>query len=518
MNDDLFSTRWALLSVFDKTGIVELGQFLIAQGLRILSTGGTAALLREHGVVVTEISDYTGFPEAMDGRLKTLHPRVHGGLLGRLAQDREVMVAQRIAPIDLLVVNLYPFEQTIQKAGVTFEQAIENIDVGGPAMIRAAAKNHQRTAVVVDPADYNALREEMRRHDGASSASLRAELAAKAFERTAAYDAAIAHWLKRASDVAPDEDWPARLELSLSRVSTLRYGENPHQRGAFYTHRGGGLAGTEQLLGKSLSYNNVADVSVACECVGGFEVPACVIVKHANPCAVACAASPGEAYERALAADPVSAFGGIVAFNRTLDAAAAREILARQFVEVVIAPQVAAAALEVLSEKKALRVLACSVSGGGVEYRSVLGGLLAQDRDDGAVSADDLTVRSKRRPDDNEIGDLLFAWRVVKFVRSNAIVFAHDVATAGIGAGQANRVGSVKIAAEQARTFGATDQPLVMASDAFFPFRDGIDAAAEAGVTAVIQPGGSIHDDAVVAAADERDLAMVFTGMRHFRH
>ncbi len=541
MNESgLASIRRALLSVSDKTGIVELARFLTAHGVDVLSTGGTARLLREHGIAATEVSDYTGFPEIMDGRLKTLHPKIHGGLLGRREQDRAVMSEHGIGPIDLLAVNLYPFEQTAGKAGVAFDKAVEKIDVGGPAMIRAASKNHRHVAVMVEPADYAAVMREMRDRGGISRA-LRSQLAVKAFARTAAYDTAISGWLARAaagseSEPAPrpesGEEWPATLNLSLRRVSPLRYGENPHQKAAFYADAdagsAGGLAGAEQMQGKALSYNNIADASVACECAYGFDAPACVIVKHANPCGAACADSPGEAYRRAVAADPVSAFGGIVAFNRVLDAGTARGIVGERFAEVIVAPGVAQDALDVLAAKPALRVLVCPAPApgrpghpghpGGRVCHSVFGGVLVQERDRGAACAADLAVKTQRRPGAGELDDLLFAWRVVKFVKSNAIVLAHGAATAGIGAGQASRIGAVRIAGAKSREQDFAGKPPVMASDAFFPFRDGIDAAAAAGVTAVIQPGGSIRDGEVIAAADEHGVAMVFTGVRHFRH
>ena len=516
MNDDLFSTRRALLSVSDKTGIIELAEFLVSQGVQILSTGGTAGLLREHQIAVTEVSDYTGFPEVMDGRLKTLHPKVHGGLLGRHSHDRAAMSEHGIGAIDLLVVNLYPFEQTVSKPGSTFEEGIENIDIGGPAMIRAASKNHERVAVVVDPVDYGGVMDEMRDHGGEISQALRSQLALKAFQRTAAYDTAISQWLAARLNGESD-GWSAAIDLPLKRVLALCYGENPHQRAALYTDGGAGLAAARQLHGKALSYNNIADASAAYECAVCFDSPACAIVKHANPCGVACADSLEQCYRRAVAADPVSAFGGIIAFNRPLDVATAREIVARQFAEVVIAPDVAEDALAVLSEKARLRVLACAMPGSGLDYRSVLGGVLVQEHDRGAVTMADLEIKTRRHPSESELEDLLFAWRVVKFTKSNAIVFAHDAVTVGIGAGQSSRVASVRIAVEQSREHGA-GAPLVMASDAFFPFRDGIDVAVEAGVSAVIQPGGSKHDEEVIAAADEHGIAMVFTGMRHFLH
>ena len=538
------SVRRALLSVSDKTGIVELAGLLASRGIEIISTGGTSRLLRGHGVAVTEVADYTGFPEIMDGRVRTLHPKVHGGLLGRGERDAATASEHGIGAIDLLVVNLYPFERTVSRAGVAFEEAIENIDVGGPAMIRAASKNHRYVTVVVDPADYDVVGREIRERGGISR-RLRSELAVKAFKRTAAYDAAIAGWLARAVAGAggagsgrrgdrggpgeasaarsgEDEAWPETLELSLRRVSPLRYGENHHQEAAFYAEAGAvasGLAGAGQLQGKALSYNNIADASTACECVHGFDMPACVIVKHANPCGAACAGTSREACLRAVAADPESAFGGIFAFNRALDAETAREIVGRQFVEVVIAPGVEKSARAVLGEKPALRVLVCAAPDvGGREYRSVLGGVLAQERDRGEVSGEGLKVVTRKPPSRSEVDELLFAWRVVKFVKSNAIVFARAAATVGIGAGQTSRVGSVRIAAAKSRARGFGGEPLVMASDGFFPFRDGLDVAVEAGVAAVIQPGGSAHDGELIAAANEHGIAMVFTGARCFRH
>ena len=533
---DLIPVRRALISVSDKTGVVEFARFLAGRGVEIFSTGGTARMLGEHNIAVTEVSAYTGFPEIMDGRVKTLHPKIHAGLLGRRELDAAAMSEHGIEPIDLLAVNLYPFERTVSKAGVTREEAVEQIDVGGPAMMRAGAKNHDRVAVVADPADYTAVMQALRSANGTTRA-LRSRLAVKAFRRTAAYDAAIAAWLAGVPDVAEagdGDDWPPSLTLNLKCVQALLYGENPHQRAAFYVEDGvvsGGFAGAGQLQGKPLSYNNIADVGVAYECVRGFKTPACVIVKHANPCGVACAASPHEAYRRALESDSMSAFGGIIAFNRALDAPTAREIVGRQFVEAIIVPEVLPGALDALREKEALRVLACGEAGAGSDsgrrYVSAFGGVLVQDGDVGGVGADVLEVRTRRRPGDDEVEALLFAWRVVKFVKSNAIVFARGLkdgaVTVGVGGGQTSRGDSVQIAARKSREsklggeIGA-GRPLVMASDAFFPFRDGLDVAAGAGVAAVIQPGGSIHDDEVIAAADEHGLAMVFTGVRHFRH
>jgi phosphoribosylaminoimidazolecarboxamide formyltransferase/IMP cyclohydrolase len=513
--------------VSDKTGLLELAACLARHGVEILSTGGTAKALREAGHRVVEVGDHTGFPEIMDGRVKTLHPRIHGGLLARRDDAAHVaaMQAHGIAPIDLLVVNLYPFEATIAR-GADFATAIENIDIGGPAMIRAAAKNHDSVAVVVEAADYAALVAEMDAHGGATTAALRRRLAAAAYARTGAYDAAISRWFAAQNGDA----WPTRLVLAGERREVLRYGENPHQSAAFYA--GGaarpGVATARQLQGKELSYNNYNDTDAAFEAVAEFAEPACVVVKHANPCGVARGATPLEAYLKALACDPVSAFGGIVALNRPLDDATASEI-AKLFVEVIVAPEATAGAQAIIAAKKNLRLL---VTGGvpdpaapGLSVRTLAGGYLVQDRDAGRVARADLRVVTKRAPDARELDDLLFAFAVAKHVKSNAIVYARDGATVGIGAGQMSRIDSSRIAAwkaaEGARAAGeARSRAIgsVVASDAFFPFADGLVAAAEAGVTAVIQPGGSIRDAEVIAAADARGLAMVFTGMRHFRH
>ena len=517
----------ALVSGSDKTGLLELAACLARHGVEILSTGGTAKALREAGHRVVEVGEHTGFPEIMDGRVKTLHPRIHGGLLARRDDAAHVaaMQAHGIAPIDLLVVNLYPFEATIAR-GADFATAIENIDIGGPAMIRAAAKNHDSVAVVVEAADYGALVAEMDANGGATTATLRRRLAAAAYARTGAYDAAISRWFAAQNGDA----WPARLVLAGERREVLRYGENPHQSAAFYA--GGparpGVATARQLQGKELSYNNYNDTDAAFEAVAEFAEPACVVVKHANPCGVARGATPLEAYLKALACDPVSAFGGIVALNRPLDDATASEI-AKLFVEVIVAPEATAGAQAIIAAKKNLRLL---VTGGvpdpaapGLSVRTLAGGYLVQDRDAGRVARADLRVVTRRAPDARELDDLLFAFAVAKHVKSNAIVYARDGATVGIGAGQMSRIDSSRIAAwkaaEGARAAGeARSRAIgsVVASDAFFPFADGLVAAAEAGVTAVIQPGGSIRDAEVIAAADARGLAMVFTGMRHFRH
>jgi phosphoribosylaminoimidazolecarboxamide formyltransferase/IMP cyclohydrolase len=523
---DILPIRRALLSVSDKAGLVEFGRFLAARGTEILSTGGTAKTLREGGVPVTDVSDHTGFPEILDGRVKTLVPQVHGGILGRRdSADHLAQMAQHaIAPIDLVAVNLYPFEATVA-AGAGFEDCIENIDIGGPAMIRSAAKNHAGVAVLTEPAHFAAVQAEIAAQGG-TTAALRRRLAAAAFARTAAYDAAIAGWFARQQG----QDFPPRLTLPGVLRQGLRYGENPHQSAAFYVDGSNrpGIATARQVQGKELSYNNLNDTDAAFECVAEFLRPAIVIVKHANPCGVAEAGTLAEAWDRALLCDPVSAFGGIVAANRTLDAAAAERIAAI-FTEVVIAPDADAAAQAVFARKKNLRLL---LTGGlpdaaapGLAFRSVAGGFLAQSRDAGRVEEASLKVVTQRAPSRAEMADLLFAFRVCKHVKSNAIVYAKGLATVGIGAGQMNRAESSRIAAwksEAAAKAAGIDRPLaegsVVASDAFFPFADGLEIAASAGATAVIQPGGSIRDAEVIAAADKAGLAMVFTGMRHFRH
>ena len=515
--------RRALLSVSDKTGVLELARGLEALGVTLLSTGGTAKALREAGVAVTDVSDVTGFPEIMDGRVKTLHPAIHGGLLGRSGTDDAVMGEHGIAPIDLLVVNLYPFEATVAKDDCSYDDAIENIDIGGPAMLRAAAKNHARVSVVVEPGDYAALLEALQA--GGTTAAMRRGFAAKAYAHTSHYDGQITQWLSpRIADADAASGWPLTLHASLRLASPLRYGENPHQRGALYLERnaGTGIVATARFLqGKELSYNNLADADAALECVKAFEAPACVIVKHANPCGVAVAADLMTAYDRAHAVDPTSAFGGIIAFNRELDAATAAEILRRQFVEVVLAPSIAADALPHFARKVNVRVLATGAFGdnpGCFELKRIAGGLLVQDADTDTLTTADFKVVSKLTPTDAQLGDLLFAWKVAMYVKSNAIVYARDLQTVGIGAGQMSRVVSARIAGLKADEAGLSVPGSVMASDAFFPFRDGIDAAAQAGIAAVIQPGGSLRDAEVIAAADEHGMAMVFTGRRHFRH
>jgi phosphoribosylaminoimidazolecarboxamide formyltransferase/IMP cyclohydrolase len=518
--------RRALVSVSDKAGLAELGKFLAARGVDILSTGGSAKALRDAGVPVVEVSDYTGFPEMMDGRMKTLQPKIHGGILARrdTAGHLEAMRIHGIQPIDLVVINLYPFEATVAK-GAGFEACIENIDIGGPALIRAAAKNHDFVAVVTDPADYAALMEEMTANDGAVRLALKKRLAAAAYARTGAYDAAISQWFARVEG----EEFPLRLVLAGVRRQALRYGENPHQRAAFYTDGTNrpGIATAQQVQGKELSYNNLNDADAAYELVAEFDRPAIVIVKHANPCGVATADSCADAWEKALACDPVSAFGGIIALNRTLDGAAAAKI-AEIFSEVIIAPDADDDAKTVLAKKKNLRLLLAGrmpdPKDEGWVLRSLSGGYLVQSRDRSVIEGA-LKVVTKRLPTKAELADLIFAFTVCKHVKSNAIVYVKDRATVGIGAGQMSRVDSARIAvgkaAEAAKAAGKSTNPVVgsvVASDAFFPFADGLLAAADAGATAVIQPGGSVRDDEVIKAADEKGLAMVFTGQRHFRH
>jgi phosphoribosylaminoimidazolecarboxamide formyltransferase / IMP cyclohydrolase len=520
----LVAIRRALLSVSDKTGLLELARELARRNVEILSTGGTAKLLADAGIAVKEVARHTGFPEIMDGRVKTLHPKIHGGLLGRRGTDDAVMKTHDIAPIDLLVVNLYPFAATVARPDCTYEQAVENIDIGGPAMVRAAAKNHESVAVVVDPADYRGILDELATNSGATTLAMRSRLAAKAYAHTARYDAMVSSYLL-ARHAVPTEQFPGTLPLVFDKVQDLRYGENPHQQAAFYrelTARGAGVATARFVQGKDLSFNNIADADTAIECVRQFDEPACVIVKHANPCGVSVAAAVREAYEGAYRTDPTSAFGGIIAFNRALDASTARAIVDRQFVEVIAAPSIADDALSALAARPNVRVLAlgdlAQPSGGSLEIRSVTGGLLVQTRDLGRVTAADVQVVTRRRPSDAEMADLLFAWRVCKFVKSNAIVYALARTTLGVGAGQMSRVYSSRLAAMKAADEKLEVAGAVMASDAFFPFRDGLDVAAEFGIKAVIQPGGSKRDTEVIAAADQHGMAMVFTGMRHFRH
>ena len=516
----MLNVRRALVSVSDKRGLIPFVTGLTRLGVEVVSTGGTSRQLRDAGLEVTEVSEKTGFPEIMDGRVKTLHPVVHGGLLGRRGTDEPVMEEHGIDPIDLLVVNLYPFEQTIAREDATIDDAIENIDIGGPAMIRAASKNHDGVAVVVSPDDYNTVLDALK--NGTLSLEERRRLAAKAYAHTASYDTAITTYL---SQSLGDETLGQRFLYSGRLSQRLRYGENPHQDAAFYVDQqtpAGSLAAANQLQGKALSYNNIADSDAALECVRQFEDPACVIVKHANPCGVAVARNIRDAYDGAFKTDPTSAFGGIIAFNRPLDARTAGTIIDRQFVEVIVAPAIEAEAAEIIAAKKNVRVLETGpfASGPvtGFEFKKVSGGLLVQNSDMGVITADDLEVVTAIVPTPEQVKDMLFAWSVVKYVKSNAIIFCKDNMTIGVGAGQMSRVYSTKIAAIKAADEGLDVKGSVMASDAFFPFRDGIDAAAEHGISAIIQPGGSMRDDEVILAANEHGLAMVFTGMRHFRH
>ncbi|TOC48584.1 bifunctional phosphoribosylaminoimidazolecarboxamide formyltransferase/IMP cyclohydrolase, partial [Vibrio parahaemolyticus] len=522
--------RRALISVSDKTGIVEFAQALAERGVDILSTGGTARLLAEQGIAVTEVSDYTGFPEMMDGRVKTLHPKVHGGVLGRRGQDDDVMEKHGINPIDMVVVNLYPFAETVAKEGCTLADAVENIDIGGPTMVRSAAKNHKDVTIVVNASDYDRVIAEMDANDKSLTLETRFDLAIAAFEHTAAYDGMIANYFgtmvpSYGENKEGDEEskFPRTFNQQFEKKQDMRYGENSHQAAAFYVEANpqeASVSTARQIQGKALSYNNIADTDAALECVKEFNEPACVIVKHANPCGVALGKDILEAYNRAYQTDPTSAFGGIIAFNQELDAETASAIVERQFVEVIIAPSVSAEAIEVVAAKKNVRLLECgkwSTKTTGFDVKRVNGGLLVQDRDQGMVSLDDLKVVSKRQPTEEELKDALFCWKVAKYVKSNAIVYAKGDMTIGVGAGQMSRVYSAKIAGIKAADEGLEVAGSVMASDAFFPFRDGIDAAAEAGIKCVIQPGGSMRDDEVIAAADEHGMAMIFTGMRHFR-
>ncbi len=527
MSSDLLPVRRALLSVSDKTGLIDLARALAARNVELLSTGGTAKAIRDAGLPVKDVSDVTGFPEMMDGRVKTLHPVVHGGLLGRAGQDEAVMAEHGIAPIDLLVLNLYPFESVTAKADCTLADAVENIDIGGPAMLRSAAKNFARVAVATDPAQYAELLAELDANGGQLSAAKRFAFSVAAFNRVAQYDAAISNYLSSvtATDAAVPlrTEFPAQMNSNFLKVMDLRYGENPHQAGAFYRDLypvPGTLATFQQLQGKELSYNNLADADAAWECVRQFDAPACVIVKHANPCGVAVGVANGDAYELAYATDPTSAFGGIIAFNKPLDAATAQAILDRQFVEVLIAPDYEPAALEYAQKKANVRVLRIPHGDGRNNYdtKRIGSGLLVQSADNRGMSRDELKVVSKLAPTEKQFTDLLFAWNVAKFVKSNAIVYAKDNRTIGVGAGQMSRVYSARIAGIKAGDANLVVEGSVMASDAFFPFRDGIDAAAAAGIKAVIQPGGSMRDAEVIAAADEHGIAMVFTGVRHFRH
>jgi len=514
----------ALVSVSDKTGIIEFCTNLQDLGISILSTGGTARLLEGNNIEVTDVSEYTGFPEIMDGRVKTLHPKIHGGLLGRRGQDDEIMTQHGIDAIDLVVVNLYPFEATVSRPECTLEEAIENIDIGGPTMLRSAAKNHAYVGVVVDAVDYDFVIEELKQNDCKLSDDTRFLLAQKVFSHTANYDASVSNYLGAMEAPGKYVDYPMTYTMQFTKKQDLRYGENPHQTAAFYAEQissSGTLANATQLQGKELSYNNIADTDAALECVFGFSQPACVVVKHANPCGVAIGENILDAYEGAYKTDPISAFGGIIAFNEKFDAETAKAIIDRQFVEVIVAPEVDREALEITATKANIRVLSTGRREQAIaqlELKRVSGGLLVQDSDTGRIDSSDLKTVSKRAPTVQELKDLLFSWHVVKYVKSNAIVYVKDQQTIGIGAGQMSRVYSARIAIIKAEDENLEVSGSVMASDAFFPFRDGIDSAAKAGITAVIQPGGSVRDEEIIAAADEHGMAMVFTGMRHFRH
>ena len=522
---DLRKVSRALISVSDKTGIVEFAQALRAQGVELLSTGGTFRLLSDNDITVTEVADYTGFPEMMDGRVKTLHPKIHGGILGRRGQDDGVMEKHGIKPIDMVVVNLYPFAATVADPNCSLPNAIENIDIGGPTMVRSAAKNHKDVAIVVNAIDYQTVVDEMQANDGQLDYQTRYLLMVKAFEHTAGYDGMIANHFGARNIQNVKRDFSDTFNVQYFKTQEMRYGENPHQKAAFYTEANpteASVATAVQLQGKELSFNNIADTDAALECVKQFDQPACVIVKHANPCGVAVAVDINTAYDLAFATDPESSFGGIIAFNRELDAITAAKICEKQFVEVIIAPSVSADAIAVVGAKKNVRLLQCGTWGTerpqDFDYKRVNGGLLIQDRDNGMITQADLKVVTARVPTELEMGDMLFAWKVAKMVKSNAIIYAKDNQTVGVGAGQMSRINSARIAGIKAEHAGLKVVGAVMASDAFFPFRDGIDNAGAAGISCIIQPGGSMRDDEVVAAANEHGMAMVFTGMRHFRH
>ena len=522
---DLKKVSRALISVSDKNDIVDFARALQELNIELLSTGGTFRLLKENNISVTEVSDYTNFPEMMDGRVKTLHPKVHGGILGRRGVDDEVMEEHSIKPIDMVVVNLYPFASTVSDPTCTLPDAIENIDIGGPTMVRSAAKNHKDVAVLVNNNNYADVVEELKKNQGQLKYQTRYELMVKAFEHTAGYDGMIANHFGARSTDNTARDFSNTFNMQYFKTQEMRYGENPHQKAAFYTEASpteASVATAKQLQGQELSFNNIADTDAALECVKQFDEPACVIVKHANPCGVAVASDIGAAYELAFATDPESAFGGIIAFNRELDSKTARAICEKQFVEVIIAPIVSADASAVVAEKKNVRLLACgmwdSQRPNDFDYKRVNGGLLIQDRDNGMVCERDLKVVSKRIPTSREMSDMLFAWKVAKMVKSNAIIYAKNNQTIGVGAGQMSRINSARIAGIKAEHAGLDVVGAVMASDAFFPFRDGIDNAGKAGISCIIQPGGSMRDDEVITAANEHGMAMVFTGMRHFRH
>lgn len=517
--------KQALISVSDKTGIVEFAQALSQCGVTILSTGGTAKELKNAGIDVIEVSDYTGFPEMLDGRVKTLHPKIHAGILAQrdLPAHMEIMERMSFSTIELVVVNLYPFSETIAKVSSSLEEAIENIDIGGPTMVRAAAKNYKNVTVVTDPEDYNSVLNEIRSNDCIVSQEYRFHLACKAFSHTAAYDSVISNYLTGISSDGQHKSFPASLNLNFTMAQDLRYGENPHQEAAFYRDHSsaapGSLANYTQLQGKELSYNNIADADAAWECVKTFDSPACVIIKHANPCGVAVSDNPLIAYKTALATDPTSAFGGIIAFNRELDGVTAEAVI-KQFVEVIIIPSITNEARDILAQKKNVRVLILHLTGGNntLDFKRVGGGLLVQAPDNLNIDTSHLKVVTKVQPTQQEMKDLLFAWRVAKFVKSNAIVFCLNGQTLGIGAGQMSRVDSARIASIKAQNSELTLDGSVVASDAFFPFRDGLDVVVRAGAKAIIQPGGSMRDEEVIAAADEHGVTMVFTNTRHFRH
>ena len=512
------SIKRALISVYDKSGIIEFSQKLASLNIEILSTGGTAKLLQENNIPVIEVSDYTGYPEMMAGRVKTLNPKIHGGILARRGVDEKVMSENKINPIDLVVVNLYPFQEIVSRPDCSIEEAIENIDIGGPAMLRSSAKNHASVTVVVDSADYQSVLDELNT-SGDTSLLTRKKLALKAFEHTAQYDGAIANYLGR-----EDDGFSNTLNLQFVKSQTMRYGENPHQKAAFYKEtkvNESSVSSSKQIQGKELSFNNLADADAALECVRNFNDPSCVIVKHANPCGVATRDTILEAYLDAYKTDPTSAFGGIIAFNRELDIQTVQSIIKQQFVEVIIAPNLSNEAISALSDKENIRVLVCGnldKQRPSLDYKRISGGLLVQDKDLGELRINDLQCVTQTQPTDSQMTDLLFAWKVAKCVKSNAIVYANNQMTIGIGAGQMSRIYSAKIAGIKAADEGLKVEGSVMASDAFFPFRDGIEAAAKAGIKAIIHPGGSIRDDDIIAAANEQSIAMVFTGMRHFKH
>ena len=524
MNEiNLIPIQRALISVSDKSGLLPLARALQDLKIEILSTGGTKDHLLNEGIMVKDVSEYTDFPEMMDGRIKTLHPKIHGGILARRGTDDETINRHEIDTIDLVIVNLYPFEETVKKADCQLEDAIENIDIGGPAMVRSAAKNHLYVGVIVDPTDYSSVIDELKQNNGSTTHTTRFNLAVKAFEHTAYYDGTIANYFGVKTN-GGSENFPRTFNTQFYKKQDMRYGENPHQKAAFYVEKNlteAGISSCNQIQGKELSFNNIADTDAALECVRVFEKPTCVIVKHANPCGVASCDTIYEAYDLAYETDPESAFGGIIAFNRPLDADAARIIIERQFVEVIVAPTIDEKAKPILQTKNNLRAFEAGnleAAGPALDFKRVNGGLLVQDRDLGVISRENLKIVSKIQPNESQWNDLLFAWKVAKHVKSNAIVYARNSRTIGIGAGQMSRVNSARIASIKAEHANLQVQGSVMASDAFFPFRDGIDSAAERGIAAIIQPGGSMRDDEVVNAADEHGIAMAFTSMRHFRH